>query len=184
MCLRSKISSTSQQLGGRGVFGICNHTPSVGSKLNLRQCRKCKTRFFGKIEPTRRFCSISCSLFYSLTPKDQEEDRLEAERVLLDAERKAVMATRRPKKRRVRKIFGEFYSSDAWLDLRYRVIKKHGRRCMACGEKNSQIHVDHIKPKSKFPELALIFSNLQVLCRDCNKGKSNRDSTDWRPKWN
>jgi 5-methylcytosine-specific restriction endonuclease McrA len=44
------------------------------------------------------------------------------------------------------------------------------------------MHIDHIKPKSKFPDLALTEENLQILCRDCNLGKSNRFNTDFRLK--
>lgn len=75
-----------------------------------------------------------------------------------------------------------FYESRQWQDLRYLVIKKHGRKCHACGETKKQIHVDHIKPRSKFPDLELVENNLQILCIDCNIGKSNIDETDWRPK--
>ncbi len=42
------------------------------------------------------------------------------------------------------------------------------------------MHVDHIKPRRKYPELALSRSNLQVLCNLCNHGKGNWDETDWR----
>lgn len=42
------------------------------------------------------------------------------------------------------------------------------------------MHVDHIKPRSKYPHLAYDVNNLQVLCQDCNFGKSNHDETDWR----
>lgn len=73
-----------------------------------------------------------------------------------------------------------FYFSDEWRKLRYQVIKANGRKCQACGTSSKEIHVDHIKPRSKFPELSLEFSNLQVLCIDCNFGKSNTDQTDWR----
>lgn len=75
-----------------------------------------------------------------------------------------------------------FYNSAEWLDLRYRMLKTYGARCMVCGEsgKHAVIQVDHIKPRSKFPELALDPNNLQVLCRRCNLGKSNKDATDWR----
>lgn len=56
---------------------------------------------------------------------------------------------------------------------------------MACGRSKKEhgivIHVDHIQPRSKRPELALCFENLQLLCADCNLGKSNTDNTDWRP---
>lgn len=43
------------------------------------------------------------------------------------------------------------------------------------------MHVDHIKPRSLFPDLALRLENLQVLCSQCNEAKSNIDTTDWRP---
>lgn len=79
-----------------------------------------------------------------------------------------------------------FYRSREWLELRVRVLEKYECKCMMCGRspKNDGIviHVDHIKPRSKFPELSLTFDNLQLLCAACNKGKSNKYSTDWRPK--
>ena len=77
-----------------------------------------------------------------------------------------------------------FYSSPEWLALRYRVLKKYGSVCMLCGatrDDGVKMHVDHIKPRSKFPKLALEFSNMQILCEHCNIGKSNKDETDWRP---
>lgn len=76
----------------------------------------------------------------------------------------------------------KFLDSPAWQALRYRVIKHFGRVCMACRATNVEIHVDHIKPRSKHPALALEFSNLQILCKACNLGKSNTDETDWRTK--
>jgi 5-methylcytosine-specific restriction endonuclease McrA len=78
----------------------------------------------------------------------------------------------------------DFYNSPEWRSLRYRVLKKYGPICMLCGatrDDGVRMHVDHIKPKSKFPGLALEFTNMQVLCEDCNLGKSNKDDTDWRP---
>lgn len=77
--------------------------------------------------------------------------------------------------------YGEnFYTSTAWLRLRYMALNRHGKRCMACGQRDGAMHVDHIKPRSRFPELALDFSNLQVLCKDCNLGKSNKFEDDFR----
>lgn len=81
--------------------------------------------------------------------------------------------------------------SDAFLDgyewrrLRMEVLKKYGAKCMCCNatrEHGLRMHVDHIKPRKYFPELALTFSNLQVLCEICNHGKGNWDETDWRPR--
>lgn len=76
-----------------------------------------------------------------------------------------------------------FYQSDAWRHVRYQALKKHGAACQCCGAKGRPghpLHVDHIKPRSKFPELELDLSNLQILCEDCNLGKRAWDDTDWR----
>ena len=76
-----------------------------------------------------------------------------------------------------------FYVSEAWLRLRYEALRRNGGHCECCGVRPSpglSLHVDHIKPRSKFPGLELERSNLQVLCSDCNIGKGARDSTDWR----
>lgn len=73
-----------------------------------------------------------------------------------------------------------FYSNDLWKIARYQTFKRAGHKCECCGETNGQMHVDHIKPRSKYPELALVLSNLQVLCQACNIGKGAWDETDWR----
>ena len=77
----------------------------------------------------------------------------------------------------------EFFASLSWKNLRYKALHRHGGRCQCCGASPAEgaiLHVDHIKPRSKYPELALEMDNLQVLCADCNVGKLNRDETDWR----
>lgn len=77
----------------------------------------------------------------------------------------------------------DFYNSKEWLEVRYGVICSSLGCCQACGARastNIQLHVDHIKPRSKYPELQLIPGNLQILCQHCNFGKSNKDETDWR----
>lgn len=77
-----------------------------------------------------------------------------------------------------------FYEMPEWRELRYQVLVKHKGKCLCCGRSYAEhgvvIHVDHIKPKSKYPKLVLEISNLQILCEDCNMGKSNKDETDWR----
>lgn len=63
------------------------------------------------------------------------------------------------------------------LGVRWQVLERDHRKCRACGaspamDVSVKLHVDHIIPVSKGgtsePE------NLQVLCADCNIGKSNR----------
>lgn len=76
----------------------------------------------------------------------------------------------------------DFYSSQAWRKARYEALRKSNGACQLCGQPPGRhaLQVDHIRPRSKFPQFALDPDNLQVLCRDCNFGKSNTDSVDWR----
>jgi 5-methylcytosine-specific restriction endonuclease McrA len=76
-----------------------------------------------------------------------------------------------------------FLSTYAWRKLRMEALKKYGPRCQCCGATPADgavMNVDHIKPRKKWPSLALDLNNLQVLCHDCNHGKGNWDETDWR----
>lgn len=76
-----------------------------------------------------------------------------------------------------------FYDRREWLELRYRALKLHGGHCQCCGNApvpGNPLQVDHIKPRSRFPELELDLNNLQVLCKSCNLGKGAWDQTDWR----
>jgi hypothetical protein len=77
----------------------------------------------------------------------------------------------------------EFYATDRWRKLRYLVLKANNGRCELCGNgkfEGAVLHVDHIKPRSKFPSFEWDINNLQVLCSDCNLGKSNTDSINWK----
>lgn len=70
-----------------------------------------------------------------------------------------------------------FYLTTDWRELRRLAIERDGNVCGGCNESIQNpfdITVDHIKPRSKFPELALVLSNLRVLCRGCNSRKGNR----------
>lgn len=68
-----------------------------------------------------------------------------------------------------------------WLELRYKALIKYGRKCLLCGSCD-KLHVDHVLPKSKYPERAYDLKNLQILCAACNLGKSNKHTHDFRPK--
>ena len=62
-------------------------------------------------------------------------------------------------------------------DIRYRVLAASGGRCALCGatSKDRRIEVDHVVPRSKGGSNDI--ENLQALCDECNRGKSNRDDT-------
>lgn len=76
-----------------------------------------------------------------------------------------------------------FYRSSAWRKLRFSVLSESNGACGACGAKASEgarLHVDHIKPRSKYPELSLDPENLQILCEDCNIGKSDSEPVSFK----
>jgi hypothetical protein len=77
-----------------------------------------------------------------------------------------------------------FFNSNTWKRLRFEVLAERSGCCDLCGrsyrEHGVALEVDHIKPRSRFPSLAMDKDNLQILCFDCNRSKSNRDTTDWR----
>lgn len=79
----------------------------------------------------------------------------------------------------------KFYASQDWRELRYEALRNSDGSCCCCGARKAdgaQLHVDHIKPRSKYPELQLDIENLQILCQDCNIGKSNYYDDNWKVK--
>lgn len=64
--------------------------------------------------------------------------------------------------------------------LRENILKRDNFYCKGCskyfGEENSSnIHVHHILPKYKFPELEFNPNNLISLCKDCHESIKNRE---------
>jgi hypothetical protein len=68
----------------------------------------------------------------------------------------------------------EFLDSPEWKALRADFFATAEKVCRKCGS-TDELQVDHIKPKSKYPELALDKSNLQILCWPCNRTKAARE---------
>lgn len=72
-----------------------------------------------------------------------------------------------------------FYSSTEWRTLRnyyLNSIPGNFYHCTYCKKelKKGEIQIDHIKPRSKFPELRLALSNLTTSCQRCNARKGAR----------
>ncbi|HEX8610193.1 MAG TPA: HNH endonuclease signature motif containing protein [Telluria sp.] len=75
-----------------------------------------------------------------------------------------------------------FLESFEWRQARFATLQRYGRKCQCCGAtpaSGAVMHVDHIKSRRRFPELALDLENLQILCDACNHGKSNQ-TADFR----
>lgn len=74
--------------------------------------------------------------------------------------------------------FNHKTNRDVNLRLRFKVFQRDNFKCCICGaspaiDSSVQLHVDHIKPRSKGGETVL--NNLQTLCSKCNLGKSDLD---------
>ena len=77
--------------------------------------------------------------------------------------------------------YHDFYQTEAWIIRRDETLAKYGKKCQKCGATPPvPIEVDHIKPRSHYPELQLDPDNLQVLCKQCNIEKSNKNNTNYR----
>ncbi len=62
-------------------------------------------------------------------------------------------------------------------------FQRYGNKCCVCGRGANDgmvMHVDHIKPRSLYPHLALDIANLQIMCNECNVSKGNRDEVEWQ----
>lgn len=73
----------------------------------------------------------------------------------------------------------DIHCSRRWSSLRSAYMAAADKKCCKCGSVED-LQVDHIQPVSKFPEKALDWDNLQILCGECNRHKSNTHSTDYR----
>lgn len=57
--------------------------------------------------------------------------------------------------------------------------KRDNYTCKVCGLRDEEIMaVDHIKPKSIYPELAREIKNLQTLCPNCHVRKTNKEKNE------
>lgn len=167
-------------------------TPNGGYlKDTILKCKKLSgSESFIKGLLGKDVCSVEWSKIVGKVQRmsDKKKKRLSKAKDKKDRKRKAGNNGRNAasKQKVIRSESYEFYKSEIWRLLRVRVLEKYDCKCMMCGRSPKNhgvvIHVDHIKPRSKFPELSLEYDNLQLLCEDCNLGKSNKYQTDWRPK--
>lgn len=115
-------------------------------------------------------------------PRELQRERRAAAHIRANAEyviRQSLEAWKKQDKRRRTekgRRAARFLKSPEWRAVREVVFERDGRLCRQCGSTES-LQIDHILPKSKFPELALSPENLQVLCWCCNRRKNTKTDT-------
>lgn len=71
-----------------------------------------------------------------------------------------------------------FYRSSPWRILRRDILKRDLFTCVDCGfvsiTKGKDLEVNHIRPRSTHPSIALDPSNLETLCKPCHKIETAR----------
>ena len=75
-----------------------------------------------------------------------------------------------------KKYFGEkiynpwiiLYRSPEYKRFRFEMFKRDNFQCVQCESKKT-IELDHIKPKSLFPNIAMAEWNVRTLCHECHK---------------
>jgi len=71
-----------------------------------------------------------------------------------------------------------------WKYWKNQALIRDDYTCQVCTFREPEImEVDHIQPKSKYPELALVLTNLVTLCPICHRRKTIRELKTQIP-WN
>ena len=179
---------------------VCSPPEKRERKIYRAKCPQCGNGPYLQIG-LNQMCSAQCQ---SRWHDHQQRIKIERDASDRESKKKAVRSKKKRNRKRKRiekphldpimqrqrilqsKYGQSFYTSRAWLEVRYEAIRKSGGYCEACGRckrDGATLHVDHIKPRSKYPNLELMLDNLQVLCEQCNIGKSNSDEIDWRSRY-
>ena len=101
----------------------------------------------------------------------------------INSSRREVSQTRKASKNQSKSKIKQKRTRHISTTVRYAVLNRDNNRCLACGAtaKETQLQVDHIIPFSQGGSNEI--DNLQTLCVDCNRGKSDRiflNKDNWR----
>ena len=68
-----------------------------------------------------------------------------------------------------------------WRKLQQKILLRDKHTCYVCG--GVAVAVDHLQPKSKFPELMWDEDNLKAICIKHNSSKGAKVNTHSRMNW-
>ena len=131
------------------------------------------------IEPTISEILAHQSLWNLLSEEEQilsREIQLGLRKGYIDSSLRGIVEKPKRKKKTV------YYSNKEWAAARKHVFARDGYHCYVCNATATQI--DHLLPKSKYPELALNLENLKPICWNCNKSKQTKVDETFLKKFN
>ena len=144
-------------------------------RLSAKECQLCHSLYF--VSPCRTLTAKFCSRNCQLKGQGFTEGR----------KRKIGNANRGQKRPSVTGIKNHNWAGGDWKYWNRNARQRDLDTCQCiseckshigkkCGFSDSYImHVDHIKPKRLFPELALKLENLLTLCPNCHQHKTNKE---------
>lgn len=139
------------------------------------KCRYCQKDY--DVVPSRSSKSKFCSRDCQLRGQEWTEER----------KRKIGLGNSKPKPDSARGSNHYYWKGGSWnyiktlVRLRDKDVCQCTGACQShlsekCGFSDSYImHVDHIKPKKLYPELALSLDNLMTVCPNCHQFKTNME---------
>lgn len=65
----------------------------------------------------------------------------------------------------------KFYHSPEWKLIRTTAFRRDNYTCCDCGTQGGKLEANHKMPRSRFPKLALMLSNIETLCKPCHNKK-------------
>jgi len=122
----------------------CKKCNSSKNKI-IDKCIACGETTISDRSRLRKFCSKKCKLSFHKGKTNPN---------YIDG--------RTPENKRIR-------SSPEYKAWRISVFNRDGFTCLHCGKIGGELHADHIKPFSQYPELRLDLSNGRTLCRPCHE---------------
>lgn len=159
-CPSNFVSSlrSSTKKYGKFCSTSCAHNHRAQTASVYLECATCGLKFrttIGHIKKGKKFCSDFC---FRTNPA-----RLEWQRKRMTGQGspswKGGVTVRTRGVRR----------SSEYQRARKMALKRDQNSCVLCSKKEGRMDVDHIKPMSKFPELACSLTNLRTLCFGCHK---------------
>ena len=71
----------------------------------------------------------------------------------------------------------KFYNSEEWKKLRTEVFTRDNFTCQDCNKYGGYLEANHIKARSRHPDLKLVASNIETLCKPCHKKLTTEQRT-------